>query len=327
MSVPTIASITPSFGMTAGNTLVEIVGTGFKVPGDPPTGAPVPPFPDTVAVTFGGVAALSVRVLSGTLLTALTPAANAGVVDVRLANLNADGSEVTGENVTKTNGYTFKRPVLAREVAAGVVVNAHEPIFSRVARALITAMRRAIVDNVVTMVHTEFDDVPGGVEVAMLASLPGLVLSGPELTENRESDNNETDETEDDDATFHETRYSTTWDLRFGITGAADSQFQCAQLLDAARDFFDRTIRLMIDRDPSDATAGTVSYELRVPLSPSWRITSAPNEANVRTFTGACEVLGVRREGAAGVDGDLLSVRGGRTTDEGATLEIERTED
>ena len=66
-AAPTVAGISPSVGPAAGGTSVTITGTGF-------TGA--------TAVDFGTIAAKSVVVNSATEITATSPAATAGTVDV-----------------------------------------------------------------------------------------------------------------------------------------------------------------------------------------------------------------------------------------------------
>jgi hypothetical protein len=65
--LPTISSVFPNAGGTAGGTSVSISGTGFA-PG--------------AAVTFGGASASNVITNSETLISATTPAHNPGVVDV-----------------------------------------------------------------------------------------------------------------------------------------------------------------------------------------------------------------------------------------------------
>ena len=65
---PTVTSVSPVSGSTAGGTAVTITGTNFAA------GA---------TVTFGGTAATNVVVVSGTQITATTPAGRAGAVTVR----------------------------------------------------------------------------------------------------------------------------------------------------------------------------------------------------------------------------------------------------
>jgi hypothetical protein len=78
--VPTVTSISPNRGTTAGGTLVTINGTSL-------TG--------TTSVTFDNIAGTSLTVLSDTALTVRTPAHALGVVDVKVTN--ADGSNTLNE--------------------------------------------------------------------------------------------------------------------------------------------------------------------------------------------------------------------------------------
>ena len=82
-SGPTLTSISPASGSTAGGTSVTISGTGF-------TGA--------TAVTFGGTAA-TFTVKSATQITATTPAHAAGTVNVVVTT--------PGGTATGTNKYTY----------------------------------------------------------------------------------------------------------------------------------------------------------------------------------------------------------------------------
>ena len=82
---PTISSISPTSGTTAGGTAVTISGTGFL------SGA---------AVSFGGTAATGVTVVSSTSIKASTPPHTAGAVNVVVTNADAQ----TG---TLTNGYNY----------------------------------------------------------------------------------------------------------------------------------------------------------------------------------------------------------------------------
>ena len=78
---PTLSSITPTSGSTAGGTSVTLTGTGFVA------GA---------SVSFGGSAATSVVVVSSTSITAKTPAHAAGTVGVTVTN--PDGTSATLSN-------------------------------------------------------------------------------------------------------------------------------------------------------------------------------------------------------------------------------------
>jgi hypothetical protein len=84
---PTITSISPTSGSTAGGTTVTLTGTNFA------SGA---------TVTIGGVAATGVTVVNATSLRAVTGARAAGTVDVVVA--------VGTQSATLTRGYTYAVP-------------------------------------------------------------------------------------------------------------------------------------------------------------------------------------------------------------------------
>jgi hypothetical protein len=92
--VPTVTSISPSVGPTAGGTSVTITGTNFAA------GA---------AVTFGSNAATNVVVESGTQITATTPAGSAGAVTVTVT--------VNGQAGSLTNGFTYVVPPTVTSVS------------------------------------------------------------------------------------------------------------------------------------------------------------------------------------------------------------------
>jgi hypothetical protein len=100
---PTVTSVTPFSGVTAGGTSVTIAGAGFQ------TGA---------TVTFGGVAATGVVVVNATQITAKTPAHAAGAVDVVVTNPDTQFG-------TLPNGYTYAIPPTISKVfgAAAILLN------------------------------------------------------------------------------------------------------------------------------------------------------------------------------------------------------------
>ena len=91
---PTVTSISPVSGSTAGGTAVTITGTNFAA------GA---------TVTFGGTAATNVVVVSATQITATTPAHAAGAVTVTVT--------VSGQSANLTNGYTYVAPPTVSSVS------------------------------------------------------------------------------------------------------------------------------------------------------------------------------------------------------------------
>ena len=83
--VPTITSLDVTSGPPAGGTTVVITGTNFAT-GD--------------TVTFDGVAATNIQVLSSTQISVKTPAHASGQVDVQVLNTNNQGG-------TLTKGFTY----------------------------------------------------------------------------------------------------------------------------------------------------------------------------------------------------------------------------
>ena len=88
---PTVSSVSPNNGSSAGGTAVTITGTRFV------TGA---------TVTFGTTAATNVVVISGTQITATTPAGTTGAVTVTVTNPG-------GLSGSLTNGFTYGSPTVS----------------------------------------------------------------------------------------------------------------------------------------------------------------------------------------------------------------------
>jgi hypothetical protein len=84
---PSVTSIAPNGGTTAGGTPVTVSGTGFVAP---------------ATLTLGGTAATAVSVVNSTTITATTPAHAAGAVNV-VVQSNA-------QTATLTNGYFYFTP-------------------------------------------------------------------------------------------------------------------------------------------------------------------------------------------------------------------------
>jgi hypothetical protein len=82
---PTLTSVSPTSGPTAGGTTITLTGSSFV------SGA---------TVRVGGTAATNVTFVSATQLTARTPAGTAGARDVQVTNPN-------GQSATRTGGFTY----------------------------------------------------------------------------------------------------------------------------------------------------------------------------------------------------------------------------
>ncbi|MDR3426029.1 IPT/TIG domain-containing protein, partial [Silvimonas sp.] len=86
-SAPTLASISPSAGPTAGGTTVTLTGTGFT---------------PTTTVTIGGIAATGITVNSATSITAVTPAYVSGALAVNVVVNNGVS------NAVLSGGFTYQ---------------------------------------------------------------------------------------------------------------------------------------------------------------------------------------------------------------------------
>ena len=99
---PTISSVSPATGSTAGGTFITITGTNLD---------------GTTSVTVGGVAATSLNVISSTSITAVTPAGTAGAVSVAVTT--PYGAASVASAFTYVPWYT----VLEQAPNAAVVTN------------------------------------------------------------------------------------------------------------------------------------------------------------------------------------------------------------
>lgn len=93
---PQITALTPAFGAPAGGTTVTITGANFTETAD-------------TSVTFDGVAASAINVISTSALTAVTPAHAAGAVSVRVKNKYGEAS--------LHNGFTYYQAGSLSELA------------------------------------------------------------------------------------------------------------------------------------------------------------------------------------------------------------------
>ncbi len=113
IGAPTVTSISPKAGATSGGTAIDINGTNF-------TGA--------TAVTFGGTAATGFTVISGTQITATSPANAAGTVDVRVTTTG--GTSAT----SAADQFTFIAPLMVSPASGalpgGTVATAYSQTFT-----------------------------------------------------------------------------------------------------------------------------------------------------------------------------------------------------
>lgn len=97
---PIVTGISPTAGPTAGATTVTVKGSGFT---------------EATAVTFGGIAATNVDVLSDTKLTATAPPDAAGAVDIEVSSPAGTSAAVTADRYT----YTLEPAITGVSPVAG----------------------------------------------------------------------------------------------------------------------------------------------------------------------------------------------------------------
>jgi len=182
MTVPTITSIDPASGLTRGGNMVTITGTGFREPPDPPSG----PTSDlgmvsTVSVQFGGVESPYAHVITTTEVIARVPAWDGSykssfpvALNVRLANLDDDGNEIAGENVTEAAGYSVDRPSFVGKNVVQLVLE-----------RFVELLRQHVHPNVHFTTEREYYDYSEGIpDRVKEATLPLIHINGIDTPEN-----------------------------------------------------------------------------------------------------------------------------------------------
>lgn len=289
MAVPTVTSITPNVGPTGGRTLVRIKGTGFQLPPPPApmrAGQTTPSPNPSVEVLFGVRKAREVRVLSSELLHVVSPISDPGAFGVTVRNLKQDGTVVPGETVTVANGYTFGRPDTARKPSDEVTLQ-------RVVRHLLRELKRQVIENVELTTHTDYDDSPSGANVAALASLPGLVLAGPRLIENRLKSTNQArrkTQASGSDLKLYPPR---TYDLEFTLIGVDELQGPMLALMHECTMFFTRNIVLNVPVSAAQPLGEQVEYDMDLTADGHFASIGSPGNSNIRAFSGTFRVQGV----------------------------------
>ena len=174
---PTVISVSPNSGSTAGGTAVTITGTNFS------TGA---------TVMFGSAAATNVDVVNGTTITATTPAAGAGAVTVTVTSNGASGSLATAftyiapptvSGVAPNSGLAAGATavtITGTNFAAGATVNFGATPATNVVvvnSTTITATTPAGSAGAVTVTVTNSNGLSGSLTAAFLYVVPPTVSS------------------------------------------------------------------------------------------------------------------------------------------------------
>lgn len=283
MAIPTITTISPTTGHTGGQALVEIRGTGFRLPEAPASsGGPVAALPPSVRVFFGGEESPEVQVMTSELLYAMTPSHDPETVDVELRNVGSFGETIEDESLTALEAFTFMLPVLT-----------DVPYLLRVCRHLIDELKRQVYPQVVWTQHTDYSDEPAAAEptVVLDPPLPCLLLEGPILRKSEEQYvNDERREALPEDRS-RVYRAAPMKDLLFTLGALSESTNELVAFTNALEAFMRKNQRMRVYVD--DAKSGTRVHELRFESGGDFRTETSNAGSNVKTVSGNIAILGV----------------------------------
>ncbi len=271
----TVTAITPTGGITSGQTFITIDGTDFEI--DPLVGL--------MEITFGTLLATNIRVLTSTKLTCKTPKSigTPGLVSVKVKNLD------TSEEVIVPSAYTYSRPDLA--------VSTH---LRQTVRTIVEEFKNQVLENVSLTSNTDYDRITGdGLNITELAKLPALLIIGPSIPENFILRTNvKTIVKSGSIFTVHSP--PNTVDLEFNLVGVDDHPERILNLLFECKRFFQKNEFLEVLRDPLDIGKGTLKYQLDAD-SEGFAHNTRANQFNVHSFETSFTIRGFLFE-----DGEVI---------------------
>lgn len=152
MAVPTLTTITPDEAAPASEEMVKLEGSGYNIPSIPVPEAQYP----GVRVWFNGRESENVKpVTSAIIYTQVprylgSPGDLPDAVDVRIANIDANGDIIVGEDETFTDAFTYKTEAARPPV--------EEPFFALAIREMILEFQRQTGLDVHFAVHPDYQD-------------------------------------------------------------------------------------------------------------------------------------------------------------------------
>jgi hypothetical protein len=286
---------------------VEIDGTGFAVAATPspgPNGYTSPP-PPTVAVSFGGVPALAVFVISAELVYAVSPptaptndANGRGtlptVVSVSVANIDANGVPLEGQTATLAAAFAYLLPDLTDQC--------QESDLARLVRTFLQLLKAQITPNVSWPKSTDFDpETADFLAIADLPALPGLVVTDLSLRTDDFYSRRDPYYVDNGDGTFTEKAPPDTVDLVFSVVGVSNNPPELLNLAAAFRRFLRKNPWVYMVRDPTGAVPGQVRYEMNWHEGRETKVTSTANASNLSHFAYDVSILGFDIEDMTGL--------------------------
>ena len=294
MAVPTITAVAPASGHTVGMDIVKITGTNFRLPpsivGYDPGDAQ-----QTIKITMGGVDSTEAHAITATsgyakvpswagTATAVTPIA----VDVRVANLDDNGDEISGENATLSDGYSYDRTPLTTEV-----------IVQRVTKELVLSLRRFVHSNTVLDTSPMYDDsTADDTDRIKAAGIPLVKVIGPVESENKRMTYQSVDEEDDPDVAGQYIRRARiqSVDLDFTIQCWTDDRHSGAiyTLANAVTDAIYKKGYITIAVDPDDSTLG--DYDLPWAITEMTEYDTGDGLDGLHKATMSCEIREIPKD-------------------------------
>lgn len=276
---PTITSITPNVGPSGGRFVAAIKGSGFRTSSD---------IDPAVRVEIGGIRSRDVRVYSDTEIQILVPSfrgvqANAAEdpipkQNLRIVNLDDDGDEIVGEEVTALRAFTYERSPIRDPRAT----NIHQ-IYRQVIYEVIQMFQRQLLHNTALSTHADYGK-DGDVRV-LVAVMPAIGLNGPRLIEDMDNRHrwNGPIEVPFDDVQFDSRFSAAVMTFEFDVILATKHQRELFGLTQGLIEMFMRTPVLTLPDVPGDWNAAQL-HEFPLVLTTPPALST--QDANADVFIG-----------------------------------------
>lgn len=288
MTTPTITSVTPSSGWSAGKTLVEIRGSGFRLPTpfdyNQPGIAPVPP--PTVRVLFDDLEAKDVQVASNGLIRCLTPmhwptrwyyefgngrrepapppstesnppdgatlVTVPGTVNVTVININDSGVPIAGESAVAEKAYEFTRPRLDQKGT-----------WDRAVTKLRNLLRIAILDNVTDEADLDYDVDLGDVSgLTSIAKAPAIAITQKVFSDSDDPMEQGVTEEAGADEFVIRRRAPIYTDFSCRLLLISEDIVELRAMAQLVRDLFLHTNEFLLEKDPNNPSFGSYKVTL-----------------------------------------------------------------
>jgi len=297
MAVPTITSVDPVSGMTVGDNVIRIYGTNFLLPIIAPTGYLGGEQPKTVSVKYEGQDSEWSYAASETMIVSRVPEyrgphdmAYPVSLDVRVANLDVNGSEIVGENVTLADAYSVNRPSLAGE-----------SYFQSIVRAFLHLFKRHVLLNSHTTMSRDAQH-QTTVDKRFSAMAPSINLVGPRTGQDRIHNFNRLEPETDpgDFSAFIRKRHPTSLDFTFELMLYARGSGHLFALEQACILLFRDVTHIRVPIDASLPDGDYTEYEISMPWLFEPSTEDDPNSSDIFISRAGVMIHGVQVDSRTG---------------------------